>query len=48
MLSFTENFTIFGSNAKRDWIHAGIRNCSTVEDNLQKIIYIIYFTDFIQ
>ena len=49
MLSFTENFTIFGWNTRKDWIHVGIGNCSTLEDNLQEIIYnIIYFTNFIQ
>ena len=34
------NFTIFGSNAKKEkenWVHAGIRNCSTLEDDLQII-----------
>ena len=49
MLSFTKNFTIFGSNSKKPWIHADIRNFSTLKDDLQEIIYnIIYFTGFIQ
>ena len=46
------NFTNFGKKKKKkkkNRVHAGIRNCSTLEDDLQEIIYnIIYFTGFIQ
>ena len=34
MLSFTEKFTVFSSKGTKNWMHAGIRDCSTLEDDL--------------